>query len=96
MSEHDRIKHLQAIIREDTEEILRLRAENEKLQRRIHLFKNTRNEQVFEKLMKAHEEIEKLRARLEKAHSFISRADWMLFFEEEHAAATALKETGDE
>lgn len=42
------------------------------------------------------EENEKLRARLEKAHSFISRADWMLFFEEEHAAATALKETGDE
>ena len=41
-------------------------------------------------------ENEKLRERLEKAHSFISRADWMQFFEEEHAAATALKETGDE
>ena len=28
-------------------------------------------------------ENEKLRERLEKAHSFISRADWMQFFEEE-------------
>ena len=41
-------------------------------------------------------ENEKLRERLEKAHSFISRADWMQFFEEEHDAAAALKETGDE
>jgi len=46
---------------EAADEIERLRAENEKLLRRIHLFKNTRNEQVFEKLMKANEEIERLR-----------------------------------
>lgn len=47
-------------------------------------------------ILRLRAENEKLRERLEKAHSFISRADWMLFFEEEHAAATALKETGDE
>ncbi len=47
-------------------------------------------------------EIEKLRAeniglfaRLDKAHSFISRADWMQFFEEEQEPAAALKETGE-
>ena len=59
--------HDYPLCREAAAEILRLRAENEKL-----------------------------RERLEKAHSFISRADWMQFFEEEHAAAAALKETGDE
>ena len=70
----------------------------------IHWQNNVRQRDIVERLRdpkydcaeEAAEEIEKLRERLEKAHSFISRADWMLFFEEEHAAATALKETGDE
>ena len=51
---------------------------------------------AIDEISRLRAENEKLRERLEKAHSFISRADWMLFFEEEHAAATALKETGDE
>jgi len=32
-------------------------------------------------------------ARLDKAHSFISRADWLQFFEEEREPAAAWKET---
>jgi len=65
-------------LKEAAAEILRLRAENEKLMtmnekqmRRIHLFKNTRNEQVFEKLMKAHEKIERLE-KYEKLVRFIA------------------------
>ena len=60
-------------LKEAAAEILRLRAENEKLRaENIGLF-----------------------ARLDKAHSFISRADWMQFFEEEQEPAAALKETGE-
>ena len=47
---------------------------------------------ALQEIARLRAENEKLRERLEKAHSFISRADWMLFFEEEHAAATASKE----
>lgn len=35
--------------------------EIEKQKRRIDLFKNTRNEQAFDKLLKAYEEIERLK-----------------------------------
>jgi len=51
---------------------------------------------AWQMMLEAAAEIEKLRERLEKAHSFISRADWMQFFQEEQEPAAALKETGDE
>ena len=58
------------------------------------------DDEYFNEIMEENERLraenEKLLERLEKAHSFISRADWMQFFEEEHAAAAALKETGND
>lgn len=55
------------------------------------------------KLAEQNTEIEALRAenarllvRLEKAHSFIPRADWMQFFEEEHAAERADLESNND
>ena len=41
--------------------------------------------EMYEENERLRAENEALLERLEKAHSFISRADWMQFFEEEHA-----------
>lgn len=52
--------------------LVKRKAENEKLRAALNeLVKNTRNEQVFEKLMKAHEKIERLE-KYEKLVRFIA------------------------